>query len=132
MSLLGVGAAKIDLILPKETYFPGEHIQGYFYINGGIIEQQLKRIECDLVMDDHSKGTETIVDSTTILTSQLIQSAEENKITFTFQLPGTVPVSSEEISYRFHTKLTFMEGVQSRDEDKITIIHKNGPKATTI
>jgi sporulation-control protein len=122
MSLLGVGSARIDLILPKETYSPGENIIGYFKIIGGTVEQQINRIDSDLVLIDKIKGTEQVIDSTTILTKRLINSTEENEFSFTFKLPNDVPVSSDEKSYRFHTKLTFTKGIESRDQDIIRIV----------
>lgn len=122
MSRLGIGSARIDLILPKETYKPGEQINGYFLINGGTVEQKIKRIECELVMLDQSTGIEKVIDSATILSSRLILSEELNKISFTFNLPTSIRVSTEDISYNFKTKLTFDEGVESRDQDSIQII----------
>ena len=122
MSRLGIGSAQIDLILPKKAYSPGEQINGYFLINGGTVEQKIKRIDCDLVMIDQSTAIEKVIDSATILSSRLILSEELNKISFTFNLPTSVRVSTEDISYHFKTKLTFNEGVESRDQDIIQII----------
>ncbi|WP_088105512.1 sporulation protein [Halalkalibacter urbisdiaboli] len=122
MSLIGVGSAQIDLILPKTTYKTGEQIHGYYLIKGGTIEQQIKRIDCDLVMSDDLHDTETIIDSTSFLTTQLIYSGERNKISFQFTLPKHTKRSSKHISYYFKTTLTFNEGVESRDEDMIRII----------
>ena len=122
MSLLGVGSAMIDLILPKETYRRGEHIKGHFYIKGGTIEQQLKRIECDLVMLDQSTEQEKVIDTATVLSSKLINSEEDNQVSFTFKLPETIPTSSERISYRFKTRLTFNQGIESKDQDIIQVI----------
>ena len=122
MSLLGIGSAQIDLVLLKETYRPDECINGYFLIKGGTVEQKIKRIECDLVMINHSTGLEQVIDTTVILTSRLIYSEESNKLPFTFKLPASIPISSKEVSYCFRTRLTFDEGVQSRDQDIIQII----------
>jgi sporulation-control protein len=124
MSLLGVGSATIDLILPKETYHHGEFIEGIFMIKGGTVDQQIKRIECDLVMTDLTNGNEKVIDTTTILTSKLIQSEESDQLTFTFKLADYIPISTEERSYRFKTRLTFNEGVESKDQDIIQIISK--------
>jgi sporulation-control protein len=122
MSLLGVGSATIDLILPKETYHPGEFIKGIFKIKGGTVDQQIRRVECDLLMMDLTNGNEKVIDTTTILTSKLIESEESNELSFTFKLPDHMPISSEERSYRFKTRLTFNEGVESKDQDIIRII----------
>lgn len=122
MSLLGVGSAIIDLILPKETYKRGELIKGYFHLRGGTIEQQLKRIDSDLVVIDKETNTERVIDTATILSSKLINPEEASKISFTFKLPDDIPVSTERISYRFKTRLIFNEGVESKDQDLIQVI----------
>ncbi|HZH58582.1 MAG TPA: sporulation protein [Metabacillus sp.] len=122
MSLLGVGSAVIDLILSKDTYRRGELINGYFHLKGGTIEQQLKRIDSDLVLIDKATNTEKVIDTATILSSKLINPEEDSKVTFTFKLPENIPVSTDSISYRFKTRLTFNEGVESKDQDLIQII----------
>ncbi|HLO11015.1 MAG TPA: sporulation protein [Pseudoneobacillus sp.] len=125
MSLLGVGSARIDLILTNETFQPGEYINGIFLIKGGTIEQQIKRIDCDLMMKELTTGYEKVIDTTTVLTSKLIQAEEMNQISFTFKLPDFIQHSSEERSYYFRTRLTFNEGVKSKDQDVIIILPKN-------
>lgn len=122
MSLLGVGSAKIDLILKKDIYKPGESVAGYFLIEGGTIDQELKRIDCDLVVLDETTGSEKIIDTEKIEIDTRIQSNEADRVPFSFQLPNDVPLSSKSLSYRFKTKLTFEKGVESWDEDMITVI----------
>ncbi|PMC40693.1 sporulation protein [Bacillus sp. UMB0899] len=122
MSLLGVGSAVIDLILPKDTYKRGELISGFFHLKGGTIEQQLKRIDSDLVLIDRDRKIEKVIDTATILSSKLINPEEDSKISFTFKLPEDIPTSTENISYRFKTRLTFNEGVESKDQDIIQVI----------
>ncbi|MHC0039109.1 sporulation protein [Pseudoneobacillus sp. C159] len=121
MSLLGIGSATIDLTLPNEHYKPGEIINGFFLIKGGTIEQQLQRIDCDLVMTDLTTGNEKVIDTTTIYTTKQIQAEERSQLSFTFKLPEELPCSTPERSYHFKTRLTFDEGVESKDQDVITI-----------
>lgn len=122
MALLGVGSAKIDLILEKDIFNPGEQVKGYFLIKGGTTLQQLKRIDCDLIKIDEETKQEDVVDSITILTTESIASATDNKIPLTFRLPLTVPSTSSNCSYRFKTKLSFKQGIESLDQDIIKII----------
>ena len=121
MALVGIGSAKIDLILEKEIYSPGEQVKGYFLIKGGTTLQQLKRIDCDLVINDNENKTEQIVDSVTILTSESIRSATDSKMPFTFRLPHSVRATTDSVSYRFKTRLSFKQGVESVDQDAIMI-----------
>lgn len=123
MAILGIGSAQIDLILEKDTYKPGEQVKGYFLVKGGLIEQQLKRIECDLVMFDegnHIKN-ELVVDSMTILTTMHIESDTSNQITFSFHIPQSINTSCS-VSYRFKTRLVFKQGMESHDHDVISIV----------
>ncbi|WP_409304215.1 sporulation protein [Peribacillus sp. SCS-155] len=122
MSLLGIGSANIDLVLPKEMYKPGESVQGSLVIKGGIIEQQLKRIDCEFIMNDKASGKEQVIDAKTILTTRRIQAEESKEISFGFTLPDFVRESTESISYYFKTRLTFNEGIHSRDQDVIYIV----------
>lgn len=122
MSLVGIGSAQIDLILEKETYQPGETVQGSFHIKGGTIEQQLKRIECDLVKKDEILDKEEVIHSSSILTSSMIQADAANQIPFTFTLPVGMGASTETRLYRFTTRLFFNQGVASADQDAIKII----------
>ncbi|MBM7703456.1 sporulation protein [Metabacillus iocasae] len=121
MSLLGVGSARIDLLLPKTTYKTGETIYGHFDIKGGTVEQHIKRIDCDLVKVNHHTGAEEIIDTTSILTSTYIYPEQCSKLSFTFQLPSVMEPSTKEFSYQFKTKLTFSKGIESKDMDLIRI-----------
>jgi sporulation-control protein len=121
MSLVGIGSAQIDLILPKTIFKPGELIKGYFRIEGGTVEQQIKRIDCDLMLTDSLTGKTKVIDTATILTSKHIHPGETSQIAFSFKLEEYLPLSSNEQSYRFKTRLTFNEGVESKDQDPIQI-----------
>lgn len=122
MSLLGIGSAKVDLILEKDIYHAGESVKGYFVITGGTISQQLKRIDCDLVMEDLKKDKKEIIDSISILTNQCIQSGAETQIEFNFHIPKTTCLSTDSLKYHFHTILNFDKGIQSVDHDVIRIV----------
>jgi sporulation-control protein len=124
MSLLGVGSAQIDLILEKDILKPGDYVNGHFLIKGGTIDQQLKQIDCDLVMMDGRTGREEVIDTIAIPTMARIQSDEADQVPFSFLLPTDVPLSTKEISYQFKTKLTFEKGVESWDEDMIEVIRE--------
>lgn len=123
LSLLGVGSAKIDLILEKGMYRPGDTVRGHFLITGGTIEQHIKQIDCDLVLKDKKRGTEKVIQTITMKNSIKISSQELSEIPFTFQIPDSVLLSSDVISYHFKTTLIFRKGLESRDQDLIKIIN---------
>lgn len=121
MSLLGIGSARIDLVLPKKEYRPGENITGRFLIRGGTIKQDIKRVECDLVLIDESQKIQEVIGTTTLLTVQSVHPEESIDIPFNFKLPHLLRISTDKRSYRFQTRLFFDEGVKSEDQDIINI-----------
>jgi sporulation-control protein len=121
VSMFGIGAAKIDLVLPKTAFRPGELLNGYFFLEGGIVKQKLRRIDCDLVMVD-KYSTEKIIDSTTIYKTEELEPDETNKLNFVYRIPKTLQTDEKGIRYLFKTKLTFDKGVESLDEDWITVV----------
>lgn len=121
MSLIGIGAAKIDLQLTKHNYQAGETVGGVFLIEGGTIDQKINRIECELVMIDKLFKKEKIMDSIVILTSTVVPPQERSERRFSFKLPESLPNSTETVHYQFKTKLFFNEGVESKDQDVISI-----------
>lgn len=122
MSLLGIGSARVDLVLEKESVYLGESIKGHFSINGGTVEQQIKRIECDLIKINMSDESEEVVDSTTILSESCIESDDCKSIPFSFYISPTLTPTGQGISYRFKTRLIFQEGVMSNDQDLIKLL----------
>jgi sporulation-control protein len=121
MSLIGIGSAKVDLQLSKNEYKPGEAVKGLFKMEGGTVDQQLNRIECDLVRIDKLLKNEKVIGSATVLTSTVIAAEEKSEREFLFKLPEDLPASTETVLYQFKTRLTFNEGVESRDQDVITV-----------
>jgi sporulation-control protein len=122
MSLIGIGAAKIDLQFPEKEYKAGETIKGLFLIEGGTIEQKLNRIDCDLVKIDKLFKKEQVIRSATVLTSTIIEAQEKSERDFVFKLPDDLEASSESVLYQFKTRLTFNEGVESRDQDFVRVL----------
>ncbi|EDL65874.1 sporulation control protein [Bacillus sp. SG-1] len=121
MSLIGIGSAKIDLQLPKKSYCAGEAVKGLFLIEGGTIEQQLNRIDCDLVRIDKRSKSEQVIESATVLTSTIIAAEEKSERDFIFRLPENLLATTDTVFYQFKTRLTFNEGVESSDQDVINI-----------
>ncbi|KAA0544973.1 sporulation protein [Bacillus sp. BGMRC 2118] len=122
MSLLGIGSARVDLVLEREDVRLGDSIRGHFSINGGTVEQQIKRIECDLLKIDVTNETEEVVDSTTILSESCIESDVCKNIPFSFYISPSLVPTGQGISYRFKTRLVFQEGVMSLDQDLIKLL----------
>lgn len=121
MSLNGVGSAMIDLILPKDHYQKGEKLQGKFVINGGIVDQLLTKIECQLVMIYQNGKKEEIFDTSVVAITQALETKEKDMYSFVYQIPNDLPAEPAGARFLFRTKLKFEEGQDSVDEDYVTI-----------
>ncbi|NQD65958.1 sporulation protein [Bacillus haikouensis] len=122
MCRFGIGSTKIDLVLNKKDYRPGEVIQGVYEIIGGRIEQKLKRIETELLQYDHSSDKSAILHHNTILSSSTMKVNERKRINFSCRLADSYPPSSESISYKLVTRLVFDDGINRIDHDDFRII----------
>ncbi|WP_175989300.1 sporulation protein [Bacillus sp. Marseille-Q1617] len=122
MCRFGIGSTKIDLVLNKKDYRPGEVIQGEYEIIGGRIEQKLKRIETELLQYDYNKDRSSVLHHNTILSSSTMKANELKKISFSCRLADSYPPSSESISYKLVTRLVFDDGINRVDHDDFRII----------
>jgi len=122
MCKMGIGAAKIDLVLHRSAYCPGELIKGEYELIGGKVDQKLKRIETDLLQYNEKTECSSILHQNTILSSSIMKAGEQRKIQFACRLADTFPPSKEGISYKFVTRLIFEEGMHRKDHDSFQII----------
>ncbi|KIL51884.1 sporulation protein [Jeotgalibacillus soli] len=113
----------VDLILDSHEFTPGEKVTGSFRLTCGRSKQKLKRLECDLVVKDTNTNEERVIETAaTILMSKTLKPDEEAVIPFSYVLPIELASTSQNITYRFHTRLIFNENVNRTDHDDIKII----------
>ncbi|WP_226674596.1 sporulation protein [Rossellomorea aquimaris] len=122
MCRFGIGATKIDLVLNKKEFRPGDVIKGEYELTGGRVEQKLKRIETDLLQYNHYMDRSSVLHQNTILSSSTMKANEQRSIHFSCRLSDTFPPSSETLSYKFVTRLVFDDGVNSVDHDEFQIL----------
>jgi sporulation-control protein len=121
MCRFGIGTTKIDLVLNKKEFRPGDVIKGEYELTGGRVEQKLKRIETDLLQYDEITDRSSILHQNTILSSSTMKANEQRTIHFSCRLSDAFPPSSETVSYKFVTRLVFDDGVNSVDHDEFQI-----------
>ncbi len=122
MCRFGIGATKIDLVLNKSEFRPGDVIKGEYELKGGRVEQKLKRIETDLLQYDENVNRSSVLHQNTILSSSTMKVNEQRTIHFSCRLSDAFPPSSESVSYKFVTRLVFDDGVNSVDHDEFQIL----------
>ncbi|WML60078.1 sporulation protein [Neobacillus sp. PS2-9] len=125
---VGIGAASVDTKLEKDTYMPGETVQGVVEIKGGKVEQQIDEIYLSLnttylkESDDRKYNITATIDRFRLTTPFTIRSNERKEIPFTFQLPYDTPLSIGKSKVWVTTGLEIKGGVDPSDKDYLKVI----------
>lgn len=125
MAKLGVGSAKVDLILPNPEYAMNEIVHGTIRVQGGNVEQEMNSIAVELWLQVISKKGQTFthkIASIPVVQPFVIGANETKDFPFTYKLPEGLPISAGNVSYHFKTHLDIAGGVDSADHDAIRIL----------
>ncbi|WP_040208607.1 sporulation protein [Neobacillus jeddahensis] len=125
---VGIGAAAVDTKLEKDTFMPGETVQGVVVIRGGKIEQQIDEIYLALnttylrESDDRKYTVNATVERFRLTTPFSIRPNENKEIPFSFQLPFDTPLSIGRSKIWVTTGLDIKGGVDPSDKDYLKVI----------
>ncbi|MGB8954925.1 MAG: sporulation protein [Tumebacillaceae bacterium] len=124
LAKLGVGAAKIDLVLNKQHYELGDVVQGCFHVQGGSVAQHINRIDVDFEIQIRVRDQVITHPIARIPVSDAfeIQPNEQKELPFTHPLPVSMPISRGGVSYMFNTRLDIASGIDGADHDQILIL----------
>ncbi|WP_083412481.1 sporulation protein [Halobacillus dabanensis] len=120
-SWFGPGYPKVDLVLAKREYTPGEKVTGSFHLQGGLRQVKIHRLECDLVKKTPGRKPRFIQPVTTVLMNRELGSKAETEYPFHFLLPEELLEEADESSYHLQTKLVLKNDVETTDTDEIHI-----------
>ncbi|WLR46500.1 sporulation protein [Halobacillus litoralis] len=118
----GPGLPKVDLVLPKTEYAPGEKVTGSFHLIGGLNQQIIQRLECDLMKRKAGEKPSLLQPVTTVLMNRELDPKEESEYPFHFVLPDAVELDDPETTYLLQTKLVLKNDVKTLDTDEIDIV----------
>lgn len=123
MAKMGVGSAKIDLVLHKSEYTLGDVIEGELIMQGGAVEQYINKVDVAFMLALRTKKNEHRQAVATIpFSCRFNLGAGERKVLpFTYQLPKDLLISSHTVAYYFTTNLDIAAGVDSQDNDYIRV-----------
>jgi len=125
---VGIGAAEVDTKLEKDTYMPGETVQGVVAIKGGKINQQIDEIYLALnttylrESDDRKYSVTATIDRFRLTTSFTIRAKENKDIPFSFQLPYDTPLSIGRSKVWVTTGLDIKGAVDPSDQDYLKVV----------
>lgn len=125
---VGIGAARVDTKLEKDTLTPGDQVKGVVEIQGGNIEQQVDEIYLALhttyvkESDDKKYTVSAQIDRFRLVDSFTIQPNERKEIPFAFQLPTDTPISLGRTKLWVTTGLDIKNAVDPTDKDYINVV----------
>jgi sporulation-control protein len=125
---VGIGSAAVDTKLEKDTYMPGETVNGVVEIKGGKVEQQVDEIYLTLnttylrESDDKKYTVTAEIERFRLTTPFLIRANESKNIPFTFQLPFDTPLSIGRSKIWVTTGLDIKGGVDPSDKDYLKVV----------
>ncbi|EZP79181.1 SpoOM family protein [Parageobacillus genomosp. 1] len=124
LSKLGVGAAKVDLVLHRPQVRLGEKLEGEFLVEGGTVEQQIRKLEVELqlTVQTDGKAYRRTVAVIPVAPAFTIQPGERKVLPFSYVLPLHLPITRHSVRYTFVTRLDIADGVDAFDQDAIHIL----------
>ncbi|MEH7108393.1 sporulation protein [Bacillus sp. JJ1764] len=125
---VGIGSATVDTKLEKETYMPGETINGVVEIKGGKIDQQVDDIYLSVnttylrESDDRKYSVTATIDRFRVTAPFTIRVNERKEVPFSFQLPYDTPLSIGRSKIWVSTGLDIKGGVDPSDKDYLKVV----------
>jgi sporulation-control protein len=125
---VGIGSAAVDTKLQKDTYMPGETVNGVVEIKGGKVEQQVDEIYLTLnttylrESDDKKYTVTASIDRFRLTTPFTVRPNEKKDIPFSFQLPFDTPLSIGRSKIWVTTGLDIKGGVDPSDKDYLKVV----------
>jgi sporulation-control protein len=125
---VGIGSAAVDTKLEKDTYMPGETVNGVVEIKGGKVEQQVDEIYLTLnttylrESDDKKYTVTAAIERFRVTTPFVVRPNEKKDIPFSFQLPFDSPLSIGRSKVWVTTGLDIKGGVDPSDKDYLKVV----------
>ncbi len=128
MASVGIGAAKVDTLLEKRTYQPGEEMNGIIRIQGGQVQQEIEGIDLSIMtyyikeVDDRKVRQNVELGKVRATPSLVIAPGETKEEAFSFRLPLTTPLSIGRTPVWVQTKADIRSAIDPTDQDRIEVV----------
>ncbi|MDF2837968.1 MAG: SpoOM family protein [Paenibacillus sp.] len=127
MASVGIGAAKVDTLLERTSYSPGEEVRGVVRIYGGSVEQQIEGIDLSIMTYyikevNDSKMQQNVELGKVRVSPPITMRANENReIGFSFYLAPNTPLSIGRTPVWIKTTADIRSAVDPTDNDRIEV-----------
>ncbi|TVX88226.1 sporulation protein [Paenibacillus agilis] len=130
LASVGIGSAKVDTLLERNRYAPGEQVSGVVKIQGGQVQQQVDAIHLKLMTQYTKESNDTKHQVNHELVRFQVSSAftlqanEVRELPFTIVLPPHTPLTIGRAPVWLKTELDIANAVDPSDNDLIEIAPK--------
>jgi sporulation-control protein len=126
LSRMGIGSARVDTVLAKDTYRLGETLEGQVEIQGGSADQEVDGIELRVVTRYAPEPGRTAfalgaVESVHVSDSFSLAAGEEKSIPVRLQIPYDTPLTVGDTAVWLKTALEMDWSVDPTDQDGLEI-----------
>lgn len=125
---VGIGSAKVDTKLERDTVSPGEEVRGVVEIIGGNVEQAIDAIYLTIntsyiiEKDDHKFHKTGEIDKFRLTEPFTIHPNERKQIPISFRLPQDTPLTIGKTKVWVATGLDVKNAVDPTDKDYLRVI----------
>jgi len=131
LASVGIGNARLDTLLEKDSYEVGEVVRGVVRMNGGSVEQSIDNIYVSVYTQYLRESNDRkVVENCEIARFHVfepftLQPNEQHDVPFSFELPWTTPLTIGKTSVWIRTGLDIRSAVDPTDKDYIDVIQND-------
>ncbi|KQO18492.1 sporulation protein [Paenibacillus sp. Leaf72] len=128
LASIGIGSAKIDTLLEKSRYAPGEEVRGVVQIRGGSVEQRIEKIELSVMTEyiresnDQKHRHNCVIGKYPVSQPFELKAGENREVPFSFQLPFQTPLTLGKTPIWVKTELDIRGAIDPGDNDRIEVV----------
>jgi len=129
LSSIGIGAAKVDLVLQGNKYRAGEPIEGSLKVQSGAVEQEINKIYLQLVVRSKFKKGDDVKEVSKELDHAILSEGftvtadeQEREIPVSYILPEDIPISTGATQAFLATGMDISRALDPRDNDPVEIL----------
>lgn len=134
LSSVGIGSAKVDTVLERDSYAPGDNIVAEVRISGGKVEQNIDEIYFSVHCNYEAESEDSTVTRVAVLDkfrlgeSLVVRPGEKQVIPLNFELPIDTPITVGRTKVWVQTGMDIKMAVDPGDRDyiKVTPGHLTG------
>lgn len=123
MAKIGVGSAKVDLVLDRREWRLGEMATGYLQVVPGKVDQQVDQIYVylNVIYVDGDHRHDVRVQSVNYPGMLLRAGGEAMRLPFSMMIPAHLPITRPGVSFYFSSGLDIDQAIDPSDRDAITV-----------